>query len=39
MKEKRKWPRRKTHQPPKPPILLEMTSTLKAEVEQHLQAA
>ena len=38
-KEKRKWPRRKAHQPPKPPILLKMTSKLKAEVEQHLQAA
>ncbi len=38
-KEKRQWPRRKTHQPPKPPILLRMTSELKAEVEQNLQAA
>jgi len=38
-KEKRKWPRRKTHQPPKAPVLLRMTSELKAEVRQHLQAA
>ena len=38
-KEKRQWPRRKTHEPPKPPILLRMTSELKAEVEQDLQAA
>jgi len=38
-KEKRQWPRRKTHEPPKPPIILRMTSELKAEVEQNLQAA
>ena len=38
-KEKRKWPRRKTHEPPKPPILLKMTSELKTKTEQHLQAA
>lgn len=37
-KEKRQWPRRKTHEPPKPPIILRMTSELKAEVEQNLQA-
>ena len=38
-KEKRQWPRRKTHEPPKLPIILRMTSELKAEVEQDLQAA
>jgi hypothetical protein len=38
-KEKRKWPRRKTHKPPKSPIFLRITSELKAEIEQHLQAA
>jgi len=38
-KEKRKWPRRKTHKPPKPPIFLRMTSELKAEIEQYLHAA
>ena len=38
-KEKRKWPRRKTHQPPKSPILLKITRELKAQVEQDLLAA
>ncbi len=38
-KEKRKWPRRKTHQPPKPPILLKITRELKVEVERNLLAA
>jgi len=38
-KEKRKWPRRKTHKPPKPPIFLMITSQLKAEIERYLHAA
>ena len=38
-KEKRKWPRRKTHKPPNPPIFLRITSELKAEMEQYLHAA
>lgn len=38
-KEKRKWPRRKTHKPPKPPLILKITSELKAKVEQNLLAA
>lgn len=38
-KEKRKWPRRKAHKPPKPPILLKITTDLKAEMKQYLHAA
>ena len=36
-KEKRQWPRRKRHEPPKPPLILRMTSELKAEAEKNLQ--
>jgi len=38
-KEKRKWPRRKTHKPPQPPVFLKITSELKAKIEQYLHAA
>ena len=37
-KENRKWPRRKTHKPPKPPVFLRLTTELKAEIEQYLHA-
>ena len=38
-KEKRKWPRRKAHKPPKPPTILRITSELKVEIEKYLSAA
>ena len=38
-KEKRKWPRRKSHQPPKPPLILRIDSELKVEIENYLSAA
>lgn len=38
-KQKREWPRRKTHQPPHPPILLRLTKPEKIAIERHLQAA
>lgn len=38
-KEKRTWPRRKTHKPPDPPVLLPIDDDLKIKFEQHLKAA
>lgn len=38
-KEKREWPRRKRHEPPKPPFILRLTKELKSKIKQHLQAA
>jgi hypothetical protein len=38
-KEKRAWPRRKPHTPPRPPNLLRMTTELKVEIGQYLNAA
>jgi hypothetical protein len=38
-KEKRKWPRRKTHKPPHPPVILRLTKQQKAWIEQYLQGA
>jgi hypothetical protein len=38
-KEKRTWPRRKPHKPPRPPVLLPLDKALKSKLEQHLQAA
>jgi hypothetical protein len=38
-KEKRKWPRRKPHEPPKPPKILMLTDQLKSQIKQHLNAA
>lgn len=37
-KQKREWPRRKTHTPPKPPNLLRLTEDLKSKMEKHIQA-
>ncbi len=37
-KQKRKWPRRKDHKPPQPPVLLRLTKTQKAKIHEHLQA-
>lgn len=37
-KQKREWPRRKTHKPPKPPKLLRLTEELKSQIEKHIQA-
>lgn len=38
-KVRRRWPRRKDHQPPKPPKLRVMPKQLKAKMEQLLNAA
>ena len=38
-KARRVWPRRKPHEPPKPPILLTLTDEQKALLDQHLGAA
>ena len=38
-KARRVWPRRKPHEPPKPPILLTLTDEQKASLDQHLGAA
>lgn len=38
-KQKREWPRRKTHTPPHPPILLRLTEEQKLKIQEHLQAA
>lgn len=38
-KEKRKWPRRKTHTPPNPPTFLRLTDDLKSKCQKHLKAA
>ena len=38
-KQKRKWPRRKDHKPPHPPILLRLTEQQKAAIQNELQAA
>jgi len=37
-KEKRKWPRRKTHKPPHPPIILTLSEQQKAWINNHLEA-
>lgn len=37
-KQKREWPRRKTHKPPKPPKLLRLTEDLKSQIQKHIQA-
>jgi hypothetical protein len=37
-KEKRQWPRRKRHEPPKPPRILTLTDELKSHIQKHLQA-
>lgn len=37
-KEKREWPRRKSHAPPHPPILLRLTDEHKLKIQQKLQA-
>jgi hypothetical protein len=38
-KEKRKWPRRKPHKPPQPPIILKLTDEQKALVKKNLKPA
>jgi hypothetical protein len=38
-KQKREWPRRKSHTPPHPPILLRLTDKQKIKIHEHLQAA
>ncbi len=38
-KASRDWPRRKTHQPPAPPIFLTMNEEQKALLEKHIHAA
>ena len=38
-KASREWPRRKTHQPPAPPVFLTMNDNQKALLEKHIQAA
>ena len=38
-KASRDWPRRKTHQPPAPPIFLTMNEDQKALLEKHIHAA
>ena len=38
-KQKRKWPRRKDHKPPHPPILLKLTDEQKTKLSKYLQAA
>jgi hypothetical protein len=37
-KQKREWPRRKTHTPPKPPKLLRLTDALKSQIQKYIQA-
>jgi hypothetical protein len=37
-KQKREWPRRKTHKPPTPPNLLRLTEELKSRIQKHIQA-
>lgn len=37
-KQKREWPRRKTHTPPMPPNLLRLTAELKSRIQKHIQA-
>ena len=37
-KQKREWPRRKTHKPPNPPNLLRLTDELKSQIEKYIQA-
>lgn len=37
-KQKREWPRRKTHKPPEPPLILTLTAEYKNLMEQHLRA-
>lgn len=38
-KQKREWPRRKTHPPPHPPVLLRLTEEQKVKIQEQLQAA
>lgn len=38
-KEKRKWPRRKPHKPPQPPIILKLTDQQNIILQQHLKSA
>jgi Transposase DDE domain len=38
-KQKREWPRRKTHTPPHAPVLLRLTEEQKVKIQEHLQAA
>jgi hypothetical protein len=38
-KQKREWPRRKTHAPPHPPVLLRLTDEHKIKIQSQLQAA
>lgn len=38
-KQKREWPRRKSHTAPHPPVLLRLTEQQKIKIQQHLQAA
>ncbi|MCG2659931.1 MAG: transposase [Kiritimatiellae bacterium] len=38
-KQKREWPRRKTHTPPHPPVLLRLTEEQKVKIQEQLQAA
>ena len=38
-KQKREWPRRKAHTPPHPPILLRLTKSQKAHIQNELCAA
>lgn len=38
-KEKREWPRRKPHKPPKSPAILTLTNELKSAIQEHLLAA
>jgi len=37
LKQKREWPRRKTHKPPKPPLILTLTVEYKNLIQQHLR--
>jgi len=36
-KQKREWPRRKSHTPPHPPLLLRLTEKQKLTIRKHLQ--
>ena len=38
-KQKREWPRRKSHTAPHPPVLLSLTEEQKVKIQQQLQAA
>jgi hypothetical protein len=38
-KQKREWPRRKSHAPPHPPLLLRLTEEQKIKIQRQLQAA